>query len=159
MNAITKYEESAIASASTPVAPQIGAFHASLTPVGSRATCSPPPTDTDQDWLLFVAKDNYGPLVDSLLADGWDVGGSLVPLDESTLPPDWRFNSLKKGIDNIVITDSDIFHARFLAASSVAKRLNLLSKDDRIALFQAVLYANSCDPQFTHFIPSSEFTF
>lgn len=31
---------------------------------------------------------------------------------------------------------------RFIAATAVAKRLNLLDKADRIALFQAVLYAN-----------------
>lgn len=131
----------------------IGGFHGQITPVGSRITCSPPPLNTDQDWILYVDQTKYKGLVDHLLADGWDVGGSLVPLDESNLPPEWRFNSLKKGEDNIVITDSAVFHERFLAASAIAKKLNLLVKQDRIDLFQAVLYGNSCDPDFKREIP------
>ena len=137
--------------------PIIGKFHGCITAVGSRVTCDPAPTDTDQDWLVFVDAENYAPMIEHLLSDGWEVGGSLVPLDENYLPADQRFNSMKKGIDNIVITDSDMFHRRFLAASGIAKKLNLLVKQDRIDLFQAVLYANSCDPVFTHFIRSPGF--
>lgn len=74
-------------------------------------------------------------------------GGSLG-FDESPLPADEKFSSYVKNNDgtpeNLIITSSQVFHQRFLAASSVAKRLNLLEKSDRIALFQAVLYGNSC---------------
>ena len=44
---------------------------------------------------------------------------------------------------NLIVTRNDTFFNRFMAASSVAKRLNLLDKADRVAVFQAVLYGNT----------------
>lgn len=140
--------------AGTPgVEPDIGNFHVCITPVGSRVTCKPAPTDTDQDWLVFVREEKFDALAQKLLGESWEVGGSLIPNDENHLSKHERFNSFTFGIDNLIVTCSEDFHMRFLAASSVAKRLNLLAKDDRIALFQAVLYGNSCDHLFTHYIP------
>lgn len=50
-----------------------------------------------------------------------------------------------KGDVNLIVTQDNKFYDRFMAATSVAKRLNLLDKADRIALFQAVLYGNRCE--------------
>lgn len=111
-------------------------------PCGSRVTCAPAPLDTDRDWLLHVPEAAWQGFVDALLADGWAIGGSAIPNEVNELPPDARFNSFVKGEDNIIATCSLLFYQRFLAATEVSRRLNLLNKADRIALFQAVLYGN-----------------
>lgn len=111
-------------------------------PVGSRITCYPPPLDTDRDWLMHVPEEAWRGFVEGLVADGWTIGGSAIPNEVNELPPEARFNSFVKGEDNIIATCSLLFYERFLAATSVARRLNLLGKADRIALFQAVLYGN-----------------
>lgn len=120
-------------------------FAESIDMVGSRVTCSPAPVGTDQDYLVFVTEDNWGNLWDSLVKQGWSVGGSL-PVNHEPWDPTVRFTSFKRGEDNIICTDASYFHKRFMAATSIAKRFNLLEKPDRIALFQAVLYANSVQP-------------
>jgi len=121
-----------------------------VTRVGSRATCDPAPLDTDEDWLMLIRAEDFGLLVDSLLAEGWEVGGSLIAPDDSSLPAEERFSSFRRDDQNLLITASEQFHRRFLAASAFAKRMNLLSKSDRIALFQTVLYGNSCNAAFDH---------
>jgi len=62
--------------------PDIGTFHKQITAVGSRVTCNPPAVGTDQDWLVWVGKDDFEPLADFLEANGWDFGvvvSSRVP--------------------------------------------------------------------------------
>ena len=141
------------------VPPFIGELHQQITPVGSRVTCNPAPTNTDQDWLVLVDASKFDAFALALLSDGWEVGGSMVPNDVNYLPASQRFNSFTKGIDNVIATSSPEFHMRFLAASSVAKRLNLLSKADRVALFQAVLYGNGCDAEFSVWPTATEHPF
>jgi hypothetical protein len=110
----------------------------SVTPVGSRVTCNPPPSDTDQDYLVLVSPEKWGDL-EEMLSD-WDHDGSDVSSDVQDAALSFQYYSL--GDMNIIATKCTEFHRRFLAASSVAKRLNLLNKADRVALFQAVLYGN-----------------
>lgn len=113
-----------------------------ITAVGSRVTCDPPVVGTDADYLVLVDSHNdFRPLALSL---GYEVGGSLVLDTASPLDAEDRFSSYTNGEINLIVTSDVDFADRFIAASSVAKRLNLLNKGDRIALFQAVLYANSC---------------
>lgn len=122
--------------------PSIGDFHTDLVAVGSRVTCSPPPEGTDQDWLAMIPPAKWDAFALHMIGDGgWTVGGSLIPNDANYLPSEQRFNSFTLGEDNVIATSDEQFFSRFMAASSVAKRLNLLDKADRIALFQAVLYA------------------
>ena len=128
--------------------PSIGTLHKRITAVGSRVTCNPPPMDTDQDWLVLVDDQNFDQFASALVQQGWKVGGSLIPNDANYLPPSQRFNSFTLGVDNVIATASQEFHDRFLSASATAKHLNLLKKEDRIALFQSVLYATVCDPVF-----------
>lgn len=134
-------------------APIIGEAPTKVTAVGSRATCNPPPETTDRDWLVLVDCDKFDFFSAELLADGWEVGGSMIPNDDNYLPDSQRFNSFTKTIDgtpeNLIVTVSVEFHRRFLAASAVAKRLNLMDKADRIALFQAVLYGAHSDSVFS----------
>ena len=55
------------------------------------------------------------------------------------------FRSFRKGDMNIITTESMEFFDRFMTATALAKRFNLLEKADRIALFQAVLYGVDAD--------------
>lgn len=113
-----------------------------ITAVGSRVTCNPAPTDTDRDYLLLIHDHDWMNLYNSLFSSGWVAGGSNVLPWDSTLKEEDKFVSFTCGEDNIIATSNEIFHQRFLAATSVAKRFNLMAKDDRIALFQSVLYGN-----------------
>ena len=107
--------------------------------VGSRVTCNPAPTDTDDDWLVLhaVPEGTYK----FLMAAGWELGGS-----EANMGVGESFQSCKKGEENIILTHSPSFFDKFIAATRVAKRFNLVNKEDRVALFEAVLYgtANRC---------------
>lgn len=114
----------------------------SLAFVGSRVTCDPPPTNTDLDVLVYVR--DLALVTDSLVRAGFGHDGSDIS-DHHDFDWNSKFRSYSRGEVNLIITDDEDFHRRFLAASSVAKRLNLLRKEDRVALFQAVLYGNACE--------------
>lgn len=112
--------------------------------VGSRVTCYPAPTDTDQDVLVLADLNTWGLHLEPLLvAEGFEKGGSdcgdsagymgNVPLS---------FQSFTFGELNLIITFDPEFYRRFMAATQVSKSLNLLDKGDRVMLFQAVLYGN-----------------
>ena len=110
-------------------------------PVGSRVTCDPAPTNTDQDYLVLT-NDPYE-FRAACFDAGFELGGSLeldafLPLNETN-----RFSSYTLNDANLIVTTDTEFFKRFMAATSVAKHLNLLKKADRISLFQAVLYGNS----------------
>jgi hypothetical protein len=111
--------------------------------VGSRVTCDPPVTDTDHDWLCLT--NDWREFINVAVRDGFSVGGS-VPSELEQRKEVTLFTSLRRERDamNLIVTDSPEFAKRFMAATSVAKRLNLRVKEDRIALFQAVLYGNGC---------------
>jgi hypothetical protein len=104
-----------------------------LQPVGSRVTCSPAPTDTDEDWLMRVDSNPAG-ILKSL---GFTQDGQP---EFYTGNDDGGFRSWRRGEINIVTTPDQEFYNRFLTATHLAKRYNLLDKSDRIALFQAILY-------------------
>jgi hypothetical protein len=116
--------------------------------VGSRITCNPPPTNTDQDVLVLTDKDLFENHLKPRLAehhfdnDGSDCGDISEYLGEDEL----TFQSFSHGDLNLIVTFSDQFYRRFLAATSIAKLLNIMQKEHRIALFQAVLYGNSYYP-------------
>ena len=126
--------------------PEISAAAISVTQVGSRVTCSPPPVGTDCDWLVLLPPDSIGAFDEIAQSSGWELGGSAIPDEVNTLGPDAKFASYTQGEDNLIVTMSPVFHARFLLATAVAKRLNLLDKDARIVLFQAILYGTAPTP-------------
>ncbi len=126
----------------------LAALAISETPVGSRVTCSPAPTDTDDDVLLLIRQESLDQARQVMADHAIDVGSSCIGDGENMRHHDDRFYSYKIGETNLIITASENFHRRFLAASSVARSLNLLRKCDRVMLFQAVLYGNvvNCAP-------------
>lgn len=110
--------------------------------VGSRKTCTPPPMDTDIDILIFTY-DKDGFAAKALAEPNPFKTGNEETTDGDAIGPsrfESDFVSLKRDDINLIITDDIEFHQRFVAATSIAKRLNLRNKPDRIALFQAILY-------------------
>jgi hypothetical protein len=110
---------------------------------GSCVTCNPAPTDTDEDYLVLITDENSMRFNAMLMEEGWIQGGSVFEDSNNPVPPEDRFQSFTHGRLNIIATRSRYFYRRFVAATWVAQRLNLLDKADRIALFQAVLYGNA----------------
>lgn len=114
-------------------------------PVGSRVTCNPAPKNTDQDYLVLVGEDAME-FIGQMTNYGFDVElGEGYAEDALNSGEDNRFQSYRMDDVNLIATVDEGFYGRFVAATSVAKRLNLLDKGDRIALFQAVLYGNAAE--------------
>jgi hypothetical protein len=114
---------------------------AEMSPTGSREICNPPPTETDQDYIVLVKEDFFGDFICELGSVDWETEGSEI-FDEydPARGPEWK--SMRHGEVNIIATPDAQFYRRFVAATEFAKKLNLLEKADRITLFQAVLYGN-----------------
>lgn len=115
--------------------PEIADFVIQYEHVGSRVTCDPLPAGADDDWLVLVPDDKALYELDRI---GFGFDGSM-PTAESYKAKFW---SMTRGELNLIVTDDPEFYRRFSAATYVAKKLNLLRKEDRVSLFQAVLYGN-----------------
>lgn len=120
------------------ITPALEAEKCTIEPCGSRVTCNPPPVGTDQDFLVVVPprEDVVSRVVGHLSTAGYHWEGS----EHYQIVAGNDFMSWRKGDVNLIVTASPTFTKRHRAATHVCKRLNLLSKDDRVALFQAVLY-------------------
>lgn len=130
----------------------------SYEPVGSRVTCNPPPTDTDQDYLVLVTDEQQH----YWLCNATDLGFWLDNESEHYEPSEASFNSWRNEDNiNLIITRNCEWHERFLLATKIAKRFNLMKKEHRKRLFQAILYAKDYDEvkdipkSETHFIEES----
>jgi hypothetical protein len=114
-----------------------------IEPCGSRITCSPPPIDTDQDYLVEIvdgSPSNVARVLDELYEHGFKWEGS-----EHYQIAVGGFMSWRRDDINMIVTANHAFAERHRSATYVCTRLNLLHKPDRIALFQAVLYGNKWD--------------
>ena len=100
--------------------------------VGSRVTCNPPPKDTDEDVLLLT--DDLNTLIGDCIEVGFTRDGDVT----SSYPTE--FVSLRNGTMNFIVTDDEEFFDKFMLATSVCKSLNLLEKQNRITVFQVILY-------------------
>jgi hypothetical protein len=110
---------------------------------GSRVTCNPAPTGTDEDYLVEIEQVSSGSVaqvVQAISGAGFNWEGSEHYQNAANTFMSWR-----KGETNLIVTASSVFAERHRAATHVCTRLNLLNKPDRIALFQAVLYGNQWD--------------
>jgi len=117
-------------------------FALDIMPCGSRLTCNPPPENTDADYLIFCDKEMYSDFSVWLCENEWVCDGSY-----DNMPEDEKFISWKQGPENLIISCSNLFIIRHQAATAVCKRLNLLNKDDRKMVFQAVLYGKATKPK------------
>nr|AYD75896.1 conserved hypothetical protein [Pseudo-nitzschia multiseries DNA virus] len=107
--------------------------------VGSTITCDPPATGTDIDVLVLVKKRNAS----TLEGLGFDFENGRAHYE----PSEGEFNSWRRGDLNLIVTDDLGFFNAFALATEVAKTLNLLRKEDRVTLFQAILYRRHHAPQ------------
>lgn len=106
--------------------------------VGSTYICDPAPTDTDIDILLLVNDKTL--FVNYLKSQGW-VCHYHYDFHKTT------FLSLKKGVLNIIVTSSPSYYYRFALAADVCKKLNLLKKEDRCMVHDAIVKAVSPIPE------------
>lgn len=114
-------------------------------PTGSRFICDPPVLDTDDDWVILVEDLEYAKYKAARL--DWHSDGSgyyREGIDHEELGP---FVSMRhsEGNSNYIFTDDAEFYDRYVAATLLAKKHNLLNKADRIQLFHAVLYGEYID--------------
>lgn len=110
-----------------------------IVPVGSRVTCSPPPTDTDEDFLLLV--EDLEDSVKKLKEIGFDTGMTIQQEHEYVAlqrTSGGRFKSLRFGVVNYIVTESAFFFDRFLTATHICKTLNVMDKKQRILIFSGV---------------------
>lgn len=109
---------------------------------GSRVTCNPAPTDTDEDYLVEVTGCDISDVVNVLAEQGffWEGNHAEHYRNAANTFMSWRKDDL-----NFIVTDEPGFAKNHRAATALCTRLNLINKPDRIALFQAVLYGEIWD--------------
>lgn len=114
---------------------ELGRTNLSMYACGSRVTCNPAPTDTDQDWVCMVPMKTpmERKVFANLKLNGWielgdpNSGGDMPDLTT------WR-----KGEDNLLVIGDVGEYNKFIMATRLAHHFNILNKEDRILLFRAV---------------------
>lgn len=118
-------------------------------PTGSRYICDPPVMDTDEDWAIYLPNDQESKWAFDFLtrqlyniSSGEYENGSRF-IAYRPLQVGWgaarRSMSIPKLIDgneNLIVFNNLENYQRFVNATQEAKRLNLLDKNDRVALFK-----------------------
>lgn len=102
---------------------------------GSSYICDPPVFDTDTDYVLLCSEGYEKSLRDKGFECSTSESAACIEYESMG-----NFLSYRKGNDNYIVTTDVEFYVKFVNATRLAKRLNLLKKEDRIALFQAILY-------------------
>lgn len=111
-----------------------------ITPCGSRVTCDPPPTDTDEDYLLLVPPGReIRRRIDRYLTSERFFAESNVYVNQ---PSENAFQSWRREPVNLIVTCDPEFARRHKAATAECKRWNVARKIDRVAIFQWILYGN-----------------
>lgn len=101
---------------------------------GSSVICSPPVTDTDIDFIIYTNEMNK-------LLTFLEDSDFIFSVDEDNYPLEEEgFRCCRRGYLNLILTGDAIFYHRWVRATKLAKKLNLLKKEDRIALFTEILY-------------------
>ena len=114
-----------------------------MVPVGSRRTCNPPPTDTDDDYLVLC--NDAKQAVRSLKELGFEPPENIA---EYVALHACSFTSLRFGELNFIVTDDVEWFDKFLTASYFAKKYNVMNKADRIELFDSVMRGGSTSANY-----------
>lgn len=102
--------------------------------VGSRVTCNPPPTDTDQDVLCLVEKAELDIFEDYLSDKGWEFEGEDYAGTKKGDFMSWRGEH--DGTEyNLIITTEEKWFDSFMDATFSCKEKNLMTKAERVAEF------------------------
>lgn len=100
---------------------------------GSSYICNPPVTNTDIDFVIY--SQDWDKLHDWCEKNAFKTNFEDYGLEE--------FRSYKRGIINLIVTNDATFYRRFVKATEVAKKLNLLDKQQRVDLFDFVIYESN----------------
>lgn len=92
-------------------------------PCGSRVTCNPPPLNTDEDWLIFW---------DEATGKEEVVSNLMQWLEDE----DWEWDGNSDHYQQVLDEGFLLF---------VCQRMNVMDKDHRVMIFQAVLYGTCMD--------------
>lgn len=109
-------------------------------PTGSYYICSPQVVDTDKDFVVLIDV----PMLD--FSKALAVAGYKFSGDESYqlgADGDFEFECYRKGDVNLIVTADAVFYNKWIEATELAKNMKLNNKDQRIRLFQYVLYGNT----------------
>lgn len=99
---------------------------------GSRVICDPPVLDTDEDVVVLSHYDSP--------EEAWDIAQDLGFNPSTTVYGDKdTFRCYRRGNVNLIIVYYEEDFERWVAATVLAKRFNLLKKEDRCALFAYVV--------------------
>lgn len=102
---------------------------------GSSVICNPPVTDTDVDFIISTAEETK--LHKFLLSQGFKQ--SWEDEEEYDMESE-GFTCYRKSNINLIVTTNYNWYLKWVEATKLAKKLNLLKKEDRIILFKYVLY-------------------
>lgn len=105
---------------------------------GSAVICDPPIMTTDKDFIICAI--NPVNLIEFLNRNSFEI--SLNGEGRYEFDPNEGITCLRRGELNLIVTGDYEFYLKFVNATILAKKLNLLQKSKRIALFQYVLYGN-----------------
>lgn len=110
---------------------------------GSRVTCNPIPEGADWDYLIFCYTEaGVRHMVNYLGSEGyqWESSEHYQQVAGN------GFMSWRKGDTNILLTSNQIWLDLHHQATELCRLENILDKEERIRLFQKVLY-NSSDTE------------
>lgn len=108
--------------------------------------CSSPREDTNTAYPVVQCdccnheEEPESPSIGSLLHD---INTAVQQVD--TYPKTGDFLSFRYDNLNLIVTDSTDYYDKYVLATELAKRFNLLNKKDRCDLFEAILYGELKD--------------
>lgn len=123
--------------------------------VGSRVTCNPPVINTDQDFLVFVNNHEMEAALAQLGQLDYCLDGSVVEDTMGVLLGKFHSFSNEENNVNIIMTGDMEFYNLFLQATVLCKYLNLLMKEERVAVFQTILYGVAPAPEYSAVVGDS----
>jgi hypothetical protein len=109
-------------------------------PTGSYHICSPQVVDTDKDFVVLVEDITDAQVV--LEIAGYKYSGDET-YEVDSGDDAGTFTCFRKDSTNLIVTANEEFYNLWLEATALAKAMNLLNKEQRIRLFQYVLYGNT----------------
>ena len=113
---------------------QVGLTILDSFPTGSNYICNPPVDNTDIDYMVLLPKDNKTLVQLNLYGKQWEHCGENYGEDDKS-----NFMAFRKGKYNLILTDNPLYFQLFRDATTLAKKLNLLEKQQRVALFKYVI--------------------
>ena len=106
--------------------------------VGSKVICNPIPEKSDTDYLFLVS--DLSRDTKYLLESGWRTGGSKDVMSTSSWASLKKYNRKFKIYENFILTDDPMIFDSFVRATKLCKKLNLLKKEDRVTVHEALIY-------------------